>query len=167
MNQYHRQLLFFILLFVLILPILYTSNNICIKNQNVNNVSVSAISSIFLIVLIIIFFYIIIAVNDDNDNNNSDVIDNYKHQPETPHKNRMLTIDPVNLCKGGWYMHQTDSPTDKMCRNMINSKNGQQLLRKYECSCGLVGSKPLHEVKFSPLSGLNWKNERNCPIKNV
>lgn len=75
-------------------------------------------------------------------------------------KENFWDISPAAKCKGGnWYNWQGDDPTSKMCRQLANTKEGQDAIASYSCPSGYEGI-PKIPFQYTPLSNDNWKNER-------
>jgi len=62
-------------------------------------------------------------------------------------------------CKGGPYMWQGDDEISKECRALASTKEGQCIIKSYNCPTGYVGTPSLPFV-YTPLSGDNFENER-------
>ena len=63
----------------------------------------------------------------------------------------------AGLCKGGYYMWQSDSERSKYCRNLASTKKGRQEIAKSECRTAYTGG-PNIKFNFTNMYENKWNN---------
>lgn len=84
---------------------------------------------------------------------------NYGRKPA-----KQIPSDPMNICKGGSYMHQS-GPTHDFCKNIFNTPEGKIYYKQNSCrKRGILMGAPLdYSIIISPpLSDANWNNAIKC-----
>ena len=64
-------------------------------------------------------------------------------------------LTPEKKCRGGPYMHQSDTELQKYCASLSPAQYS-----KYNCP-GMFNGEPT-AIQFTPLSNENWQNENQC-----
>lgn len=151
MKRSRREVLFFILVFLLFFIVSKACCRHIQTNLNINrNISFLVFGAIYTVV--IIFCYWVAQLFCSNSEGFWDV-------------------SPFAKCKGTQYMWQGDSAEAKLCREMADTTEGRIGISSYNCPKGYNGQ-PSLPFYYTPLSDDNYENERcenkpQCPGKDV
>jgi hypothetical protein len=151
MNVSTKEIIFFILVFILILISSGLSCNICDKNKS--NIFFKVLIISLLGSLVLFFTFKTAKINENF---------------------RLLEITPEKRCDGGLYL----SGNNEFCQKNWNTVNGRKDLSIYNCinghcdqtinydgNCnqcngqGLTNGRPLNMAARTPLSNDKWENE--------
>lgn len=139
MKRSTREILFFILVFLLFFVVAKTGNDYVNKNINWNrNVAFITIGIIF--TLIVIAFFSIAKL-------------------QCPEAEGFWDVSPFAKCKGTNYMWQGDSDEAKYCRELAETPEGRCGISSYNCPKGYNGQ-PNLPFQYTPISNDDWQNER-------
>ena len=146
MNRSNREIIFFVLVFLVFYVVHKFSDQILQKLRLKGDVGILSIGVIY--ALLIIGFYHLANLKSSNEG--------------------FWDVSPAARCKGGPYFYQGDSPNAKMCRALAETPEGRAAISGYNCPIGMVGQPGL-PFYYSPLSDDSWKNERcqdrpKCPL---
>ena len=164
MNSTTKEILFFLLIWIMILLANLISNVIYEKTNTMPFVTLVGVSLVSVLILYLVFKY--------------SKIENF----------RLLEITPEKKCDGGSYL----TGTNEYCKDKWNSPQGRRDLSRYNCinghcggtinydgntdKCtgqGMYNGRPLNLPSRTPESNDNWKNEMcqspilTSPYKNV
>lgn len=164
MNSTTKEILFFLLIWIMILLSNLISNVIYEKTNTMPFVTLVGVSLVSVLILYLVFKY--------------SKIENF----------RLLEITPEKKCDGGSYL----TGTKEYCKDKWNSPQGRRDLSRYNCINGHCGStinydgntdkcagqgmyngRPLNLPSRTPESNDKWKNEMcqspilTSPYKNV
>lgn len=164
MNSTTKEILFFLLIWIMILLSNLISNVIYEKTNTMPFVTLVGVSLVSVLILYLVFKY--------------SKIENF----------RLLEITPEKKCDGGSYL----TGTNEYCKDKWNSPQGRRDLSRYNCinghcggtinydgntdKCagqGMYNGRPLNLPSRTPESNDKWKNEMcqspilTSPYKNV
>lgn len=164
MNSTTKEILFFLLIWIMILLANLTSNLIYEKTNTMPFVTLVGVSLVSVLILYLVFKY--------------SKIENF----------RLLEITPEKKCDGGSYL----TGTNEYCKDKWNSPQGRRDLSRYNCinghcggtinydgntdKCagqGMYNGRPLNLPSRTPQSNDKWENEMcqspilTSPYKNV
>jgi hypothetical protein len=137
------------IIFFIGLVLLYLFLSMYSRDHNFSNLTIIAIS---LIIVLSIYGYI-------------KIINPFKSCESYCENTNLLEISPAKRCRGGPYTWQGNSERAKMCRKLASTRDGMNLIKSYQCSCGFIGL-PKRPFKFTPESNDNWENTRCSGLLN-
>lgn len=151
MKRSTREILFFILVFLLFFISVKLVGNYVNKNMITNRNMVYGIAGVIFALVTIGFYYVAKLTCSSSEN--------------------FWDISPFAKCKGTEYMWQGDSDEAKFCRALADTPEGRCGISSYNCPKGYVGQ-PSLPFYYTPVSDDNWQNERcdnapTCPCKDV
>jgi hypothetical protein len=75
-------------------------------------------------------------------------------------------VSPAARCKGGKYMWQGSSPDAVRCRALADSPQGRAMISAYNCPKGFIGI-PKTPFQYTALSDDNWQDARTADSPDI
>ncbi len=136
MNQKKREVIYFLLLFLLFF-LAVKLVNFWKNNMELNiDIIIIIVGLIYVSITVGIFFLAKLQTNEN-----------------------FWDVNQYAKCKGGPYFWQGDSENSKRCRELASTPEGRIGLSGYNCPTGYVGQPGL-PFYYTPLSDDSWNNER-------
>lgn len=148
MKRSSRQLIFFILLFLIFFLTMKTGN---MWSRSENAASENAASEDTICIVVGMCFTVcIISIY-------------YLAKLDKTHE-KFWDVSPAARCKGGKYMWQGSSPEAVRCRALADTPQGREMISAYNCPKGFIGV-PKAPFAYTALSDDNWQNNRTKDIQ--
>ena len=139
-----KQIVFFILIFVMILLTNLVSDFISEKLPKIPKLlNLIGCALLFTLILLVVFL-----------NKSSGLNEHY--QKDGFH----FEVTPPKLCDGGPYMTQSGSANHEYCQNLLSTPEGVKKYDTYNCANPMYMGRPGNFGDWTPISDGNWKNQR-------
>lgn len=145
MKRSSRQLIFFILLF-LIFFLSMKSGNMWLRSKNAPEQDTVYILVGLCFTVCMISIYYLAKLDKTHE--------------------KFWDVSPAARCKGGKYMWQGSSPEAVRCRALADSPQGRAMISAYNCPKGFIGV-PKAPFTYTALSDDNWQDARTMNSDDI